>query len=63
LAELQEAARTLGLQIVHVLAANTTQQIDAAFATLQRERPDALWVTGSGFFARHSAQIVNLAHV
>src|SRR6516162_4385612 len=45
----------------HVLSANTTQQIDAAFATLERERPDALWVTGSGFFASHSAQIVNLA--
>ena len=61
LAGLQEAARTLGLEIVHVLRANTTQQIDAAFATLERERPDALWVTGSGFFASHSAQIVNLA--
>ena len=61
LADFQEAARTLGLEIVHVLRANTTQQIDAAFATLQRERPDALWVTGSGFFASHSAQIVNLA--
>jgi putative ABC transport system substrate-binding protein len=61
LAEVQEAARTLGLQIVHVLGANTTQEIDAAFATLERERPDALWVTGSGFFASHSAQIVNLA--
>ena len=61
LADFQEAARTLGLEIVHVLRANTTQQIDAAFATLERERPDALWVTGSGFFASHSAQIVNLA--
>ena len=61
LTDLQEAARTLGLQIVHVLGANTTQEIDAAFATLERERPDALWVTGSGFFASHSAQIVNLA--
>jgi putative ABC transport system substrate-binding protein len=30
-------------------------------ATIERERPDALWVTGSGFFASHSAQIVNLA--
>jgi putative ABC transport system substrate-binding protein len=37
------------------------KEIDAAFATLERERPDALWVTGSGFFASHSAQIVNLA--
>jgi putative ABC transport system substrate-binding protein len=61
LADFQEAARTLGLEIVHVLRANTTQQIDAAFATLEHERPDALWVAGSGFFASHSAQIVNLA--
>jgi ABC transporter substrate binding protein len=37
-----EAARPLGLQI-RVLNASTSREIDAAFATLARERPDALF--------------------
>src|SRR2546430_124899 len=47
--EAQEAARTLGLQI-HVVNASTTGEIDAAFATLGRERADALLIAGDGFF-------------
>ena len=39
----QEAARTIGLQI-QILNATTIGEIDAAFATLERERPDALFV-------------------
>jgi ABC-type uncharacterized transport system substrate-binding protein len=39
----QEAARVVGLQI-RVLNATTIDEIDAAFATLTRERPDALFV-------------------
>ena len=39
----QEAARSLGLQ-VHVLRARTEQEIDAAFATLVRLRAGALVV-------------------
>jgi putative tryptophan/tyrosine transport system substrate-binding protein len=42
LREAQEAARVMGLQI-HVLNASTSREIDAAFATLARERPDALF--------------------
>ena len=45
LREVQEAARTIGLQI-HVLNASTSREIDAAFAALARERPDALFVAG-----------------
>src|SRR5262249_3447775 len=39
----QEAAPTVGLQL-QILNATTIGEIDAAFATLERERPDALFV-------------------
>jgi putative tryptophan/tyrosine transport system substrate-binding protein len=47
LRDVQEAARAIGLQI-HVLNATTIGEIDAAFATLARERPDALFVAADG---------------
>jgi putative tryptophan/tyrosine transport system substrate-binding protein len=56
----QEAARTIGLQ-VHVLNATTSGEIDAAFATLARDRPDALFVAANAFFNSRRVQIVNLA--
>ena len=40
------AARAMGLQ-VRILNANNSREIDAAFATFVRERPDALLVTQS----------------
>ena len=43
LRELPEAARAMGLQI-QVLKASTSGEIEAAFATLVRERADALFV-------------------
>jgi hypothetical protein len=49
LLEVQDAARVIGLQI-HVLNASTSREIDAAFAALQRERPDALFVAPDQFF-------------
>ena len=60
LREVQEAARVIGLQI-HVLNASTSREIDAAFATFGRERPDALFVTGDGFFTDRRVHIANLA--
>jgi putative ABC transport system substrate-binding protein len=42
LREVQEAARANGLQL-HILNASTIGEIDVAFATLARERPDALF--------------------
>jgi putative ABC transport system substrate-binding protein len=56
LQDLQEAARTIGLQI-QVLNATTIGEIDAAFATLARERPDALLVDTDGFFISRRVQI------
>src|SRR5262245_54553125 len=45
----KEAAATLGLQL-QILNANSIGEIDAAFAALARERPDALFVGGDAFF-------------
>jgi putative ABC transport system substrate-binding protein len=60
LREVQEAARTIGLQI-HVLNASTSREIEAAFATIAHERPDALFVAGDAFLASRRVQIVTLA--
>jgi putative ABC transport system substrate-binding protein len=43
LRELSGAARAMGMEI-RILNASTSSEIDAAFAALQRERPDALFV-------------------
>jgi putative ABC transport system substrate-binding protein len=60
LREVQEAARTKGLQ-VHVLQASTSREIDAAFASFVPDRPDALYVAGDAFFNSRRVQIANLA--
>src|SRR5262249_865686 len=46
--EVQKAAPTMGLQ-VQILNAGTVNEIDAAFATLARERLDILLVAGDAF--------------
>ena len=56
----QQAAPTLGLQI-QILNATTIGEIDAAFATLERERPDALFVAGDAFFVSRAVQFATLA--
>jgi len=55
----QEAAPTIGLQI-QILNATTIGEIDAAFATLERERPDALFVAGDAFFVSRAVQFATL---
>jgi ABC-type uncharacterized transport system substrate-binding protein len=59
LRDVAAAARTMGLQI-KAFNASTSPEIDAAFATLVRERPDALFVAGDGFFLSRRVQLVNL---
>jgi putative tryptophan/tyrosine transport system substrate-binding protein len=54
-----EAARVIGLQI-HILNASTSHEIDAAFAALARERPDALFVAGDAFFNSRRVQFATL---
>jgi putative ABC transport system substrate-binding protein len=55
----EAAARALGLQI-QALKADTSREIDAAFGTFVRERPDALFVIGNTFFTTRRVQLVNL---
>jgi putative ABC transport system substrate-binding protein len=60
LRDVQSAARAIGLQI-QVLGANTSGEIDAAFATFGRERPDVLFVGSSAYFTSRRVQFVQLA--
>jgi putative ABC transport system substrate-binding protein len=52
----QAAARDIGLQVL-VFNASTIQEIDTAFATLVRERVDALFVGPDAFFNRRRVQL------
>jgi putative ABC transport system substrate-binding protein len=60
LPNVEAAARAMGLQI-QVVNANTSREIDAAFATLTRVRPDALFVTGGPFLLSRRVQLALLA--
>jgi ABC-type uncharacterized transport system substrate-binding protein len=55
----QEAAPALGLQI-QIHNATTIGEIDATFATLARERPDALFVAPDAFFTSRRVQFATL---
>ena len=56
---LRDAARAFGLEI-QVLNASTSAEIEAAFVTFGRERPDALYVASDGFFVSRRVQIATL---
>jgi ABC-type uncharacterized transport system substrate-binding protein len=60
LRDAEPSARAMGLQ-VQVHKASTSREIDAAFATFVRERPDALFVNGNQFFNSRRVQLVHLA--
>ena len=60
LQEAQEAAPAIGLKI-QILNATTIDEIDVAFTTFARERPDALFVAGDGFFSSRRGQFATLA--
>jgi len=60
LRDLPEAARAIGLQI-QVLNASTSREIEAAFATLVRDRADALFVMPEVFFVNRRVQFATLA--
>ena len=57
--EVQKAAPTMGLQ-VQILNASTVSEIDAAFATLARERLDILLVAGDAFLISRRVQLATL---
>jgi ABC-type uncharacterized transport system substrate-binding protein len=60
LRDAEPAARAAGLQI-QILKASTSREIEAAFATFVRERPDALFVGNDAFLTSRRVQLVHLA--
>ena len=60
LRDIPAAARAIGLQI-QVLNASTSREIDAAFATIVRDRADALFIAPDGFFTSRRIQLATLA--
>src|SRR5262245_49736973 len=58
--QVKEAATSLGLSI-HVFNASTSEEIEAAFAAIARERTEALLVSGDGFFNSRRVQLATLA--
>jgi putative ABC transport system substrate-binding protein len=60
LEDVQEAARTLGKQVL-VLNASTGSEIDTGFATLAQQRADALVVVADAFISARRDHIVALA--
>jgi ABC-type uncharacterized transport system substrate-binding protein len=60
LRDIETAARGLGLQY-RVVNADTPREIDAAFASIGDERPDALFVADTPFFRVRRVQLTQLA--
>ena len=58
--DLPETARAIGLQI-QIFNASTSREIETAFATLVRDRADALYVAGDVFFTSRRVQFATLA--
>lgn len=60
LKDLKTAARLMGLEIT-VLKASTSREINAAFATVERDRPAAMFVAPDAFFVTRRVQLALLA--
>jgi len=58
--DLEVAAIAMGLQL-RLLNASTIAGLEAAFAALASDRPDALFISSGPFFANRSVQLAHLA--
>ena len=58
--DVEAAAGAMGLQL-RLLNASTIAEIDAAFAALASDRPDALFISSGPFFTNRSVQLAHLA--
>jgi putative ABC transport system substrate-binding protein len=58
--EAESAGRAMGL-LIRSFNASTVAEINAAFATLARERPDALFVSPDPFYVARRVQLATLA--
>jgi putative ABC transport system substrate-binding protein len=61
LRDAEPAGRAMGLQI-QVINAGTSREIDDAFATFVRERPDMIFVSSDAFLDSRRVQLVQLAN-
>jgi putative ABC transport system substrate-binding protein len=59
-ADLQAAARTLGLQLI-IENARTDSDLETAFATFSQQRVGGVLIGNSTFYSRHPEQLVTLA--
>ena len=59
--QVQAAAHTLGLQMVHVLQASTERDLDSAFSTLIQRRSGGLVISADTFFSGKSVELAALA--
>ena len=57
--DVQEAAPTIGLK-TQIFNTATIGEINAAFATFERDRPDALFVAGDAYLGSRAAQLITL---
>jgi len=60
LRDIPEAARPFGMEI-QIFNTSTSREIEAAFATLVRDRTEAVFVAPDGFFSSRRVQLVTLA--
>lgn len=60
LRDLEPAARAMGLQ-TRILNADSNHEINVAFATFERDRPDALFVGPGAFFTARRVQLAQFA--
>ena len=60
LKDIEHAAHTMGVQ-TQIFNATTGPEMDAVFAKLGRDRPDALFVGGDPLFASRRVQLANLS--
>src|SRR5262249_863213 len=58
--DVEAAARSMGFEM-RILHANTSREIDAAFAAFAQDRPDALFVGPSAFFNARRVQLAQWA--
>jgi putative tryptophan/tyrosine transport system substrate-binding protein len=60
LRDMEKAAHSMRLQI-QILNASSNDELDAAFATIARDRPDALVISSGAFFTGRRVQLAHLA--
>ena len=61
LRQVRSAAKTLGLETIHILEASTENDLHMAFSNLVQRRAGGLVISADTFFSSQSAQLAALA--